>query len=254
MENTDKLLLASLDDKQRQCEEQYIQVTTGFLDSHQVAVAMRYLRVSPTRHVFFGGYDDAERRICAFLPDYAEEADLYDDEESPLRVLRVTSKEGGRSLTHRDYLGSVLALGLDRSVIGDIVVCGGSADIVILREMGEFLLANYDKAGRTSLSAEVLPIGSLRTGEVKIEEVRDTVASLRLDNLVASAFNLSRGKAQEAVQKGMVFLNSIECVKPDVTLEEGDKIVLRRAGKVILKSVSGRSKKDRICIVLSKYK
>ena len=89
--------------------------------------------------------------------------------------------------------------------------------------------------------------------EKKVTAVRDTLASLRLDNVVASAFGLSRTKAAEAVKRGIVFVDSIEAVKPDMQVEEGSKVVLRGSGKVYLTEIGGRSRKDRIYVTFEKY-
>jgi RNA-binding protein YlmH len=146
-----------------------------------------------------------------------------------------------------------MGLGIKREMIGDILVRENGADIVIISEMGEYLLYNYEKAGRTSLKAEVVSIGEIIIPENRFEEKRDTVASLRLDNLVASAFSLSRGKAADAITGGIVFVNGLQSDKPDRQIKEGDKLVLRGKGKVLLKAVGGVTRKDRISIVLHKY-
>ena len=147
-------------------------------------------------YVFYGGYDDAERTVAAFLPDYASEADI------PLCVIRADTAAGGRKLTHRDYLGSLTGLGIKREMTGDILVRDDGADIIILDDIKDFLLLNYGKAGRTSLDLSALPLSELNIPEAKTVMIKDTVASLRLDNVISSAFKLSRGKAAEAIRSG----------------------------------------------------
>jgi RNA-binding protein YlmH len=177
-----------------------------------------------------------------------------------VRVVRVTAPKGGRVLTHRDYLGSLLALGLDREVTGDILVrppdekTGGGADIIVETAVAEFIEMNYDKAGRTNLDVEILPIGKLETGKQNIVQKHDTVASLRLDNIVSSAFALSRAKAAEAIRRGIVSVNSMEALKVDQEITEDDRIVLRGKGKVVLAETGGRSRKDRIIVTFHVYK
>ena len=174
--------------------------------------------------------------------------------------MRVTAPKGGRVLTHRDYLGSLLALGLDREVTGDILVrgpdekTGGGADIIVEEGVAEFIELNYGKAGRTNLTVEILPIDALDTGLVNIVEKRDTVASLRLDNVVSSAFAVSRSKAAEAIRRGIVSVNSVECLKVDQMIEEGDRVTLRGKGKIALAEVGGRSRKDRIIVTFNLYR
>ena len=264
----DKVLMAQIKDKIEQCSSGYMLTSTGFLDMHQRRVAGDMLRsgkVCPAdvKALFYGGYEDAERCIAVFLPDYLVEEN---GEASPealeelLKVIRVKSAAGGRKLTHRDYLGSILALGITRDMVGDILVRDGhkdgrpGADIVVLSHIADFIDTNYDKAGRTSLSVEILSIGELNLGEVNIVEKRDTVASLRLDSVVASAFGLSRAKACEAIRRGIVSVNSVEALKVDMVVRECDKIVLRGRGKAVLAQVGGNSRKDRVIIKLNLYK
>lgn len=244
----DEVLLAGIEDKISQCLDHYMVTHSLFLDMRQRTLAEAICRQQKgLRHCFYGGYEDAERTIAVFLPDYAELAE-YD----PLALLRIT-QAGQQTLSHRDYLGSLMGLGIKREMVGDILVRGNGADIVIIKEMGEFLLYNYEKAGRTSLKAEIASIREIIIPENRFEEKRDTVASLRLDNLIASAFSLSRGRAAEAIQGGMVYINGLQCDKTDRQIKEGDKLVLRGKGKVLLKAVGGVTKKDRISIVLLKY-
>ena len=249
MQKEDEILLSSIEDKFSQCQSQNIMTSTQFLDPRQAVMAMESF--GKTRHLFFGGYEDAERRIMVFLPDYLADIPA---EDQPLAVLRVSSPKGSRQLSHRDYLGSILALGVNRSVVGDIIVKPNEADIIILKSMGEFFLTNYDQAAHNNLTAQILPIEQLDRGEIRVQEKRDTIASLRLDNFVSSAFNLSRTKAQDAVKSGLVFTNNLQILKPDFTVKEGDKIVLRGFGKAVLKEVGGRTKKDRLVIIMELYK
>lgn len=245
----DEVLLAGVEDKIRQCLENYMVTNTAFLDMRQRTLAEVQCRQHRgLRYCFYGGYEDAERTAAVFLPDYAERK-----EHDPLALLRIT-RDGHRILSHRDYLGSLMGLGIKREMIGDILVREDGADIVVIKDMADFLLYNYEKAGRISLKAEIVPIDKILVPESRFEEKRDTVASLRLDNLVASAFLLSRGKATEAIESGMVFVNGLQSEKADRQIKEGDRLVLRGKGKVLLKAAGGVTRKDRISIVIHKYK
>ncbi len=304
----DHILLAQMEDKQRQAEEKYMIASGDFLDAHQRKLAEDYCRHCGCRRleakdlssadgkqngsdpngvagapknatagaagiVFYGGYDEAERCMPVFLPDYATlpgynvKAEL----EELLAVIRVSvpgrravqssssGRPGGRSLTHRDYLGSLLALGIRREMTGDILVRDGTselgpgADIIVKAEIADFIISNYDKAGRTQLQTEVLPISQLHLEPVRLEHHRDTVASLRLDSVVSSAFRLSRAKAAEAIRRGLVSVNSIETMKIDASVSEGDKVVLRGQGKALLSEVGATTRKDRIRITIARY-
>ena len=275
--DTDEILIAQTEDRIRRAYDRNMMTSGDFLDMHQKKVLTdRFMtRSLPVKMVFYGGYADAERCIPVFLPEYIEWSGDYDDVPEDLKelvsVIRVSTPKGGRRLSHRDYLGSLLSLGIDRAVTGDILVRedssggnsdgmhGGSggpgigADIIVMSDMAEFIEMNYTKAGRTDLSVSRHSIDELYIGEIKTVKKRDTVASLRLDSVVSSAFSLSRAKAAEQIRRGLVSVNSMEAVKPDMEIDEGDKIVLRGSGKALLSEVGGRSRKDRICITFDIY-
>lgn len=245
MTKDDSILLNQIEDKKRQSEEQYCMTHTAFLDVRQCVLAENEFKY--TKHILYGGYEDAERRVMVFLPDYVDELTPSDE---PLEILRVSIPKGGKKLSHRDYLGSILALGIDRNVTGDIVVRDDGADIIILKSMEEFLLSHYDQAGHTHLKTEIVPIEALNLGKTTSKIKNDTVASLRLDNLVGSAFNMARSKAQEAIKGGICFVNGLQVTKPDKELEEGDKLVLRGFGKAKVLKINGKTRKDRLSIEL----
>lgn len=288
----DDLLLAVIDDKIDQAEDRYMITGSNFLDLRQRTLTDNHCRRRRgVRYGFYGGYEDAERCVAVFLPDYIElpevksrygnscdgaganagisagtvRAGSFDfsaisayfqenEEDDPLALIKISVPKGSRSLTHRDYLGSLLALGIKREMVGDILVRDDGADIIVLREMAEFIALNYDKAGRTSLTVNVSPICDLDLGEVKIEEKTDTVASLRLDNMISSVFGLSRAKAAEAIRGGIVFVNGIEALKVDRIVCEGDKLVFRGRGKAVFTEIGGQSRKDRTFVKFNVYR
>lgn len=248
----DKMLLAGAEDKFRQCAGQYRITHTNFLDLRQRSLVEKHWRTmgggqKDVRCIFYGGYQDAERTIAAFLPDYADETDC------PLSVIRIQAAPGGRPLTHRDYLGSLTGLGMKREMLGDILTNETGADVIILDEVKEFILLNYSKAGRTALQLDAVPLSELCIPQQKTLEIKDTVASLRLDNIISSAFSLSRARAAEAIRGGIVFVNSAQCEKPDMQVEEGAKLVLRGKGKAYLREVGGRTRKERIYITIERF-
>ncbi len=277
MNKEEQILSAILQDKYRQCENRGIPTHTGFLTPAEVSFAEAFCIKEKARFVLAGGTEDAERRICVFFPAGYDPAWLAKDAavkdktaeelaaEAFLCVLKLSVPKGSKPLTHRDYLGSLLGLGVERSVAGDILVrseaCraagpgseGAGADIIVLREMADYLTQNLTSVGRAEVSARIAELSELDLGEQKTEEFRDTVASLRLDSVAASAFRSARGRAQEAIRQGLVFVNGRQVLKPDFELSEGDRISVRGKGKAILSEVGGRTRKDRITITVIRY-
>ncbi len=244
----DDILLDSIEKKIEQCIEYGKFANSSFLDIRQrnlIETVCRRRR--GLDYSFYGGYEEAERTVAVFLPEYARLEDY-----NPLDLLRIT-QNGYKELSHRDYLGSLIGLGIKREMVGDILVRRDGADILVVKSISQFLSINYEKAGRVNLKVEILPVDSLIVPEARFETKRDTVASLRLDSVVASAFSMSRGSAAEAIDDGNVYVNSQLCEKIDRLVKEGDKLALRGKGKVILETVGAVTRKDRTVIVIKRY-
>lgn len=247
----DRLVLAKVLDKAGQAESRNIPASTDFLSPQQQAQAQDCLRLAgipETAYVFQGGYEGAERQVILFLPDWLE----AENAESPIRCLRAAFRED-EAPTHRDFLGSLMGMGIVREKVGDILVAGGSADLLVLESVADFLLQSWTSAGRTRLSVTAIERSNLHIPAVRRKEVRDTVSSLRLDAVAASGFRLARGKAAALIESGRVQLNWRECVKPDKLLEAGDVVSARGFGKFELAEVGGLTRKGRISIVLQVY-
>ncbi len=260
-EKEDRMLEAQIRDRARQCSDRYMITSTNFLDPHGKSIVESLLKtgeLGAARCGFYGGYDDAERTLAVFLPEYIEE-DVKEyfaaePEEEPLTVLRVNLKKGSPVLSHRDYLGALMGLGIKRESVGDILVRRDGADIIVLKEMASFISMNMDKAGRVRLQFQEIPVSELIVPEMHRTEVTESVSSLRLDNMLSSAFGLSRGKALEAISAGIVFVNGTTASKPEKKLNEGDKLVLRGKGKAVFKEIKGVSNKGRTIVIIEKYR
>lgn len=256
----EKIFAARVEDQIRACENKYMMTHTDFLDLHQRSLAESVIRSTGFRkYGFYGGYDDAERVIAVFLPDYIEQDDpaeyfKEEAEDDPLTVLRITHGRGGKELTHRDYLGALMGLGIKREVTGDILVGEEGADAVVLRDIAEFIEMNMTSAGRSTVSIEQADISDLRVPEQRMEERDASVASLRLDNVLSAAFGLSRNSAVEAIKSGLVFVDSIEMSKPDHQVDEGARLVLRHKGKAVLSEIGRTTSKGRIHVKILRYK
>lgn len=249
----DRLLLAKVLDRAEQAQRRSIPAATDFLSPAQRAQAEDLLRlagVSETTFASLGGYEAAERRLLLFLPDWLEREDA--ESQSPLRCLRAVFR-AEEAPTHRDLLGSLMGLGIVREKVGDILVGPDSADLIVLDTVADFLLQNWTSAGRTHLRVTAITPEELRIPQVRTEEVRDTVSSLRLDAVIASALRMSRGKAAEVVERGAVQVNWRPCAKPDRLLAEGDTVSARGFGKFQLAQVGGFTKKGRTAIVVKRY-
>lgn len=248
-EPEDKLLLARVWDKYEQTERKSIPGATVFLSPREQQMARAMLNAAGIRsgHVFDGGYEESERKILIFLPDWAEGP--AGDELVFLRA----AFHGEESLTHRDILGSLMGLGVTRERVGDILVSRHSADIVAAPSLRDFFLREWDQAGRVKLTVTEIQRGELSVPQAQVKVIRDTVSSLRLDAVAATAFSMSRGRASELIAAGKVNLDHVPCIKGDKAVAEGAVITARGFGKAKLTQVGGLSKKGRIGITVERY-
>ena len=242
------ILLDSIEKKIDQCIVYGKFASSSFLDMRQRHLAEGLCRRQKgLSYTFYGGYQDAERTVAVFLPEYTSLED-----NNPLTLLRIT-QNGHEELSHRDYLGSLVGLGIKREMVGDILVRKCGADIIVLKNIADFLLLHYEKAGRVNLQVEIVPIESLIIPDARFEIKRHTVASLRFDSVVATAFSMSRSSAVQAINDGIAYINSQQCEKIDRIVKEGDKLTLRGKGKAILENVGCVTRKDRTAIVIKRY-
>lgn len=246
----DRILLAKLWDKIDGGIRRCIPASTGFLSPHEQEMC-RYLFGQREGLHYFGGTDQAERKLLCYLPDYLDESYLY-QEDSPLVCLRATFYEGDTP-THRDFLGALMGSGISRESIGDIYVGKGSCDMFVKSEIAQYLLQNFTGAGRVRLRLSQIPLDQVSLPEQECRIIRDTLASLRLDGVISSGFRISRGLAAEHISAGRAAIDGLPCEKPDKPVAAGSKISVRGLGKIKLESVNGQTKKGRISVEIHRY-
>lgn len=246
----ERVLLAHILDKCEQSRQRNIPAATDFLSPAEQRAAQELLHAAAIHegYAFRGGYERAERKMLFFLPDWQEEA----DESESMTALRCTYRKED-TLTHRDFLGSLMAQGITREKLGDILVSEGSCDLIVSRDIAPYLLQNVTSAGRVKLSVSEIELSGLNIPELKVKEIRDTVSTLRLDAVAASGFSMSRGKAQELISSGRVQLNHRETLKADAPVAQGDVVSARGLGKFEVAEVGGLSKKGRTALLLRRY-
>ena len=246
----DRMLLAKVWDKINAGLRRNIPGNTCFLTPRELEMT-RYLFGDLEGLHPFGGYGGAERKMLVFLPDYLEENALY-EEDSPLVCLRAKFYEGDCP-SHRDFLGALMGAGIAREVLGDICVGKDSCDFFVTAEISPYILQNFTSAGRAKVSLNRIPLSEVSVPEPEVKEIKDTLASLRLDSVVSSGFRIGRSLAAQYIGAGKAAVNGLPCEKPDKAVTEGDKISLRGMGKIRLKTVGGQTKKGRISVVIDRY-
>ncbi len=239
----EKIIVSNIMDRHNRTLNKNIMTCTDFLDLNAQSLVKEMERDFKVPYVLFGGFEEAERKVLFFLPDY--EVDIKEE----IKVLKVSHAKN-TELTHRHFLGSVLNCGIKREKTGDILVFDDFAQILIKEDIADFLLTNYFKVGRHEISTELITTDEIIVKEIEYKEICDTVSTLRLDSVLSSAFRLSRENAKNAINSKLVYVNDVLCIKADKMLNEGDKIKLHKKGRAILSKVGSTSKKGRVFITL----
>lgn len=197
----------------------------------------------------FGGYDNAERQMVGFIPDA-----LSYDYVFPIVCLKIapSNLRFAEKLTHRDYLGALMNLGIDRSRLGDIVLQEEEAWLFCEEKMADYLLETLTRVRHTTVTCSICSCSGL-VYEPKLEKITGSVASVRLDTLLALAFRTSRSSLSDLIQGGKTFVNGKLVTSNGYRLKEGDLISLRGYGRFRYCGVTSESKKGRFFVTLEKY-
>ena len=238
-------LRARLDDLARRAGRLWTPLCSRFLTQEERSLAQRCARENGVLAAFDGGWEGAERSQCCFYPDGLEP-------DFTGVWLEVSWNAKFAAVDHRALLGSVMALGMDRSLLGDMVIEGDHAYIRAVPELAARLPQELTRVGSAAVKVRERSEPPAITPP-KGTELRDTVASLRLDSVLAVGFSLSRGKAAEAVTSGRVQVNWTDCQKPDRPVAQGDTLTLRGLGKCVLEEVGHQTKKGRVFVTLKRY-
>ena len=264
MSDAQKLLASRASDYLRQADRGEL-VCGNFLTPQEAAYTLSVMREArATERVFlFGGYAEAERKRVFVLPSFLSEfegsceerARLYFPEElsEAVKAIKITGS-GFRNLTHRDYLGSILSLGIERPTVGDVVVLDDHSAVVFCTEkIFGYLMSGIERIASDKVSVcEFVPDSDF-AAKREFQPIRDTVASTRLDCVVGALTNLAREKAQTLIRSGLCEVNYLPEQRVDVQVKTPCVITLRGYGKYNVLDFDGETKRGRLRLVAQKY-
>lgn len=252
----DKMCLSKLLDKIEACKSKNKLETTDFLDMYQVSLVENFLRkIKFQNYKLYGGYDDAERKVAIIYPEKYDEKMLEKNYGNILKIVRVLlpEEEHGK-YAHRNYLGGIVKLGLNREKVGDILVSDEGADIITIEVFSSILKEQLPSLTRFQTSnISIEEIQNIKKREVKVEEIKIIVPSLRLDNIVSDLAKTSRSKAVQIINQERVFLNGQNETKVSRQLKLNDIVTIRGKGRFVIKSFDGTTRSGRTIIVIEKY-
>lgn len=238
-----------------------------FLTPKELHISEEYLKAKGVSYVKYGGYEAFERGRIYLLPDYMEELSTAESDvdfeekiseygySANITILKIKAS-GYRRLTHRDFLGSVLGLGVERSVMGDIVLLndGGSEALIICDStIGEFFLRELSFVANDKVKISIADKREISFPEKRTAPIHDTVAAPRLDAVVAALCGLSRDKARTAVESGLAELDFEREERPDKTVTSPAIISVRGYGRYKINSLSDKTRKGRYRLDAEKY-
>lgn len=242
MKSSDQELLRRAEDLCRRSVKKWEIAYSGFLTPAESRILQKEFRPEDgCEMVFFGGYSAAERCVAFFFPE-GEARENFGDVIRAVRYQAYFGEPG-----HRDYLGALLASGISRDRIGDILVEGTEATVFCQPGVLNHLLT-LDRIGKVHVKAEEVPLSAVRVPEREVRAVSFTVMSLRLDAVAAGMFRLSRSSCAELIRAGLLTLNYTVCDRVDAPIREGDVLSLRGHGKGVLAEVGGQSRKGRVFV------
>lgn len=229
-------------------ERDYYPKFTLFLDGRQRRLADEVLRRERcSNYRYEGGLEQAERMMLSIYPDYLE----GDEVEFPIKLICFRYPKQF-SLSHRDFLGSLMALQMKREVVGDIVTGEGIAVAAVEETIAPYLLENVKKIGRVGVDVQLVERSPVEKKQ-EFLEISGTVASLRLDCVLSLLTKLSRTKAAELLQSGRVCVNFMETESPSLLIKPNDTISVRGYGKYLLSEEIRPTKKGRLYLTAYKY-
>lgn len=202
-----------------------------------------------SKYETYGGYEASERQMVAFLPDA-----LYYDYNYPITVLKIepSAPKFAEQLNHRDYLGAILNLGVERCKIGDLLVKDKECILFLCDSMSRFITENLTRIRHTSVSVtEINPTEFSYTPN--FQEIKGTVASVRLDTILSVAYPLSRSKLTGLITGGKVFVNGKLITSNAYRLKEGDVISIRGMGRIAYGGILSETRKGRFYIYVNKF-
>jgi RNA-binding protein YlmH len=240
-------MIRLLDHWERAFRHQDVELT-GFFDPYYIQISSDLLKgLSEMSFSVYGGYDQAERARIAIYPTFIEEVDFQ------LGFIRVQGNFKFRQVTYRDYLGSLLGLGLTREKFVDIIVLEGGCQLITDKDIVHYLLANWIKVNQVPVQAIEISPEELVLPPMNYKEIKATVASPRLDAVLGIGFGCSRTRTLPDIKGGRVRVNYKTVNDPSFRLKTDDRISWQGRGRLQVGELTGPSQKGRLFIKIFRF-
>ena len=252
----DKMCLSQILDKIEFSKTKEKIEYTDFLDMYQVSLVENFFKkIKFQNYQLYGGYEEAERRIAIIYPEKYNQKMIEKNYDKFVKVVRIILPEEEKGkYSHRNYLGGIVKLGLKREKVGDIIVFEEGADIITIEDFANILSHQLQSLTRFENSDIMMKsIGELRKKEIKMEQIKIIVPSLRLDNFVSDLAKTSRSKASQIIEQERVFINGKSETKLSKQIKLNDIITIRGKGRFVVKEFAGTTRSGRMVAIIEKY-
>lgn len=226
------------------CDRFHERQFTSFLDPETINFVKKLNSQNDGALMFFGGYKEAEYQMLGVFPSHEQPSQA----EFPLTLMAFDYTTQFGTIAHKDVLGALMSLGLERKVFGDLLVHLGHVEFLVKSSLVQYVQSHLDQVKHMGINLKELPLELLQPPVQERIPVCFSVPSLRLDAVVAGAFNLSRTQAVNYIQQGHVKLNYSVMDKVDYHVVPEDLISARRLGRFYVGESQGFSKKGKLRI------
>ncbi|MBM7624946.1 photosystem II S4 domain protein [Sporohalobacter salinus] len=246
----EELTAAKVLDKAKEALRSHEPTFTNFLNPYQRELLTSILdQIYDLKYLLYGGFEQSERKRIALMPDYY----MKEIVSNPLAIFEISGNFNFASVSHRDFLGAILGIGIKREVVGDLIVSNDKCQVIVAKEIKDYLKYNLKRVHNVPVEIDEIDAEKLEVDPEHVKKIKSTVASLRLDSVASSGFSTSRTKMSREIEAGNVKLNWKVEDDPAQTVDLDDVISIRGRGRVEIDQRLGRSKKDRIKLVLKRY-
>ena len=230
-------------DKANQTLKNYEVNKTDFLNPYEIKNAISVLNYNKDiKYTIDGGYENAERSVIFIYPYYME----YEDIDEKLKYIQIEGNFKFRSVSHKDYLGSVLGLGIKREKVGDIIVHENFAQMVLSSDICDFIVYNLEKISKNNIEVKEISKDKLVENVVEYKEITCTVSSKRLDCIISEIYNISRQESLKYIKSEKVFVNHEKIVSTSKEIQDNALISVRGKSRVIIEGTNEKTSKGKI--------
>lgn len=234
-----------------QVKTEYSFKLLDFLDPREQEIVQSIVGTNEeVKCAFWGGYEQAERKRGIIYPEYY----IPLDEDFDIGLYLINYPTKFVTLEHRQILGSLMGLGLKRSKYGDILMGSSDIQFIITNQIAEYVKLHFNQVGKTAITLSHKPLTSIVTPNDSWQELTTTVSSMRLDNILAEVFRLSRQKVTPYIENSLVKVNWKTVDDKSYLCHPGDTLSMRGFGRCRLLAIEGQTKKEKWRIIVAKKK